>query len=142
MPEINYTVIIQIINFVLLIFLLNIILYRPVRGILNNRKEKMDSSSLLTDEWKRKIEKYAIEIQEKTDLARKQGMKELVSLRDSGLTKEKELVQDAFSQFEREVDMAKNEIKVKIDKARISLKDEIDSYAREMAEKIMGGTFR
>ncbi|MDM7919658.1 MAG: ATP synthase F0 subunit B [Methanosarcina sp.] len=142
MPELNYTVIIQIINFVLLIFLLNIILYRPVRGIIKNRKEKMDSSSLLTDEWKREIEKYAIEIREKTDLARKQGMKELVNLRDSGLTKEKELVQDAFSQFEREVDIAKNEIKEKIDKARISLKGEIDSYAREMVEKIMEGTFR
>jgi F-type H+-transporting ATPase subunit b len=139
MPEINYTVIIQIINFLLLIFLLNIIVYRPIRGILNKRKTEMDSSSLLTDEWKRKIEKFAIEIDEKIDLARKQGMKELTHLRDSGLAHEKELVQDASSQVEKEVHKAKNEIKEKIDKARVTLQGEIDIYAREMVKKIMGG---
>jgi F-type H+-transporting ATPase subunit b len=142
MPELNYTVIIQIINFILLIFFLNIIIYRPIRGILKNRKEEMASFSLLTDEWKSKIEKYAIEIEEKTDLARKLGMKEFVSLKDSGVSHEKELVQDACSQVEREVEMAKNEIKAKIDEARVSLQGEIDSYAREIAEKIMGDTLR
>jgi F-type H+-transporting ATPase subunit b len=142
MPELNYTVFIQIVNFILFIFLLNIIVYRPIRGILNKRKEGIDFSLSLIDEWKRKIEKYALEIAAQIDLARKQGIKERASLRDSGLSSEKELLQGAHSQVDREIDKAKNEIKEQIDKARVSLQGEIESYSREMAEKIMGRALR
>jgi F-type H+-transporting ATPase subunit b len=142
MPELNYTVFIQIVNFLLFIFLLNIIVYRPIKGILNKRKEGMDSSLSLIDEWKRKIEKYFIEIQEQTEIARKQGMKERISLRDSGLSSEKELLQGAYSQVDKEIEKAKKEIKGQIDKARIYLQGEIENYSREMAEKIIGRALR
>jgi F-type H+-transporting ATPase subunit b len=142
MPEINYTVFIQIVNFILFIFLLNIIVYRPIRGILNRRKEEIEISLSLTDEWKKKIENYAIEIAAQTDLARKQGIKERISIRDSGLSSEKELLQGAYSQVDNEIEKAKNEIKGQIDKARIYLQGEIESYSREMAEKIIGRALR
>jgi F-type H+-transporting ATPase subunit b len=142
MPELNYTVFIQIVNFLLFIFLLNIIVYRPIKGILNKRKEGIDSSLSSIDEWKRKIEKYFIEIEEQTELARKQGLKERIILRDSGLSGEKELLQGAYSQVDREIEKAKNEIMVQIDKARVSLQEEIESYSIEMAEKIIGRALR
>ncbi|NLD36158.1 MAG: ATP synthase F0 subunit B [Desulfatiglans sp.] len=138
MPEINYTVIIQIVNFILLLVLLNIIVYRPVRGLLIKRKQEEDSSILMTEEWKRKIENYSAEIEEKIDFARKQGIKERISIRDSGLSHEKELVQDASSQVEREIQSARNEIREKIERASASLQGEIDSFSIELAEKLLG----
>ena len=139
MPDPNiYAVLIQIINFLVLLFLLNIILYRPIRGILNKRKEDIDSSSNATDDWKRKIEKYTTEIEEGIDSTRKEGLKERVSLRDRGLTTEKELLQDAHSHVEGAIGKAKQEIKEKINNARESLQDEIDSFSRELAEKLLG----
>jgi F-type H+-transporting ATPase subunit b len=138
MPEINYTVIIQIVNFILLLFLLNIIVYRPIKWQLNKRQEEIDSDSLLTDEWKKKIESYSLEIEEKISLARKEGLKERMNIRDSGISYEKELVQDAGSQVEKEIEMARKEIREKIDQARASLQGELDSLSKELAEKILG----
>ena len=139
MPEIIFdSIIIQILNFLILLFLLNLIVYRPVRGILNKRKEEMDSSSNATDEWKRKIEKYSTDLEENIDSTRMEGLRERVGLRDKGLSTEKELLQDAYSQVEEALGKAKNEIKEKINNARISLQDEIESFSRELAEKLLG----
>jgi F-type H+-transporting ATPase subunit b len=139
MPElIPSSLLIQIINFLVLLFILNIILYRPIRGILNKRKEEMDSTSGITDEWKRKIEKYSNEIEENIDSTRKQGLKERLGLRDNGLAAEKELLQNAYSQVEESLGKAKNEIKEKINNARVSLQREMESFSNELAEKILG----
>ncbi len=139
MPEIiPFSILIQIVNFLLLLFLLNIIVYRPVRRILAKRKEEMDSSSDFTDERKRKIEKYSAEIEENIAATRKEGLKERLSIRDKGLAAEKELLHDAYSQVEESLERAKNEINQKIDSARVSLQNEMESFSRELAEKLLG----
>ncbi|NLA75962.1 MAG: ATP synthase F0 subunit B [Deltaproteobacteria bacterium] len=138
MPEINYTVVIQVVNFLLLLFLLNVIVYKPVRNLLSKRREEMDTTALLTEEWKRKIENSSIAIEERIAAAKKEGVKERLSIRDSGLSHEKELVQDAFIKVEKEIESAMDEIRDKIGRARISLYDEIESLSLELAEKILG----
>lgn len=139
MPEfIPLSILIQIINFLVLLFFLNIIVYKPIRGILNKRREEMESSSGMTDEWKRKIEKYSTEIEENIDSTRKEGLKERVSLRNNGIATEKELLQSAYSQVEEALENAKNEIKEKVNSARVSLQDEMESFSHELAEKILG----
>ena len=43
----DWTVFIQLINFLLILWILNRILYRPIRNILRQRKEKMDGLELI-----------------------------------------------------------------------------------------------
>ena len=139
MPEfILSSVIIQIISFLILLFLLNLLVYKPVRGILEKRKEEMDTSFRQTDEWKRKIEKYSSEIEENIDSTRKQGVKERIDLRNQGISTEKELLHDAYSQVEASLAGAKNDIRDKINNARVLLQDEMESFSHELAEKILG----
>ena len=139
MPEfIPLSILIQIVNFLILLFFLNIIVYKPIRGMLNKRREEMDSSSNMTDDWKRKTEKYSTEIEINIESTRKQGLNERVSLRDNGLATEKELLQNAHSQVEEALGKAKNEITEKINSARVSLQDEMESFSHELAEKILG----
>ncbi len=139
MPEFNtLSILIQMINFLVLLILLNIIVYKPIRGMLKKRKEEIDSSSNLTDELKRNIEKYSTEIEENIDSTRKLGLKERIGLRNNGLAAEKELLQDAYSQVEEALGKAKNEIKEKINNARTSLQNEMESFSHELAEKILG----
>ena len=108
MPEFNtLSILIQMINFLVLLILLNIIVYKPIRGMLKKRKEEIDSSSNLTDELKRNIEKYSTEIEENIDSTRKLGLKERIGLRNNGLAAEKELLQDAYSQVEEALGKAK-----------------------------------
>ncbi len=41
MVSVDYSVIIQIINFIILIWVLNMVLYKPIRSILSQRNEKI-----------------------------------------------------------------------------------------------------
>ena len=139
MPEFNpCSILIQIINFLVLLFFLNIIVYRPIRGILNKRKEEMDSSSRMTDELNRKIEKCSTEIEEHIDSTRKQGLKERLNFRNNGLDTEKELLLNAHSQVEEALEKAKSDIRDKISNARVSLQNEMEKFSYELAEKILG----
>ena len=56
MPD--WTVGIQIINFLVILWILNLILYRPIRNILRQRKEKIDGLET-------SIETYSEDAQEK-----------------------------------------------------------------------------
>ncbi len=42
----DYTFLIQIINFLALIFILNLLLYKPILAIINRRKKQLDDSEL------------------------------------------------------------------------------------------------
>lgn len=141
MPEIiPISILIHVLNFLILLFFLNKIIYRPIRGILNKRKEEMDSSTSITDEWNRKIEKYSNEIEENIDHTRKEGLKERTGLRDKGIEAEKELLHDAYLQVEKVIGKAKKEIKAKVANAKVSLQNEMESFSLELAEKILGRT--
>lgn len=138
MPGLNLTVVYQIINFLLLLFLLNLIVYRPIRGILSKRKEEMTSTENSTREWIKKADDYSDEIEENILSTRKEGLKERIGLRNKGLEAEKELIEDAYSQVEEAARKAKEEIKDKIAQASVSLQGEMEAFSHELAEKILG----
>ena len=139
MPGLNFiTLVIQIVNFLILLFILNLVVYRPIRGILTRRKEEMSSSANLANEWVRKANKYSEEIEENMITLRKEGLKEKTDIRSKGIEAEKELLEDAYSQVEETARKAKEEIKEKVNKARSALQEEMEGFSRELAAKILG----
>ncbi|MBW2086726.1 MAG: ATPase, partial [Deltaproteobacteria bacterium] len=42
MIEINASLFIQVVNFLLMLLVLNYLLYRPIQGVLRQRREKID----------------------------------------------------------------------------------------------------
>ena len=78
----NWTVGLQIINFLIILWILNLILYRPIRNILRQRKEKIDGLETT-------IDTYNEDAQEK-DKAFAQGIKDA---RAKGLNEKEALLQ-------------------------------------------------
>jgi F-type H+-transporting ATPase subunit b len=70
MPD--YTLFIQIANFLLLLVLLNAILYRPIRRILKNRREELDGFQKKIQDFEGKFSSYTKRIQGTAE-ARKKG---------------------------------------------------------------------
>jgi F-type H+-transporting ATPase subunit b len=89
MLEIDYTLFIQIANFLFLLFVLNIILYRPIRGILNRRKEEMTSTEDQAVEWSQKADKFSEELKENTSKTRQEGLIKKEDLKNEGLQDER-----------------------------------------------------
>ena len=138
MLKVDYTLFIQIANFLFLLFLLNILLYRPIRKILGMRTEEMNSFQDAIGDFQNKSARYAIELEENMAEARKGGYKEKENLKGEGLAEEKGVLQEAISSTEGKIGKAKEEIGLKAVEARQSLENEVNLFSQELAEKILG----
>ena len=92
MINIDISLFIQMANFVLMIFILNIILYKPIRNIVNQRKEKVEGLEKNIEMSNRdaveKDEAYKSGIKD----ARVKGLKEKETLMQAAADEEKEII--------------------------------------------------
>ena len=138
MLDIDHTLVIQIANFLFLLFLLNIIVYRPIRRIISKRKADMSSSEDTTQTWRQKAEKCSQEYEENILETRKQGLSQRENIKDEGIKKEREMLRVTYASVEERIDEARKEIQDRIAQAKQSLQTELEAFSRELAEKILG----
>ena len=138
MIDIDWTLYAQIINFLLLVFLLNVVLFRPIRNALRDRQAKLLAQeaeiNLLTDQG-RSLED---EILEELAAARRAGAGARETLKQEGAQAEATLLEEVKRQAELEWATVEKKIKADMAKARASLKTQAQSFAQLLATKILG----
>ncbi len=138
MIEIDWTAIAQIINFLLLVFLLNVVLFRPIRNALRDRQAKLLAQeaeiNLLADQG-RNLED---EIKEELAAARRSGAGAREALKQEGAQAEATLLEEVKRQVEMEWATVEKKIKADMAKARKSLQTQAQSFAQLLATKILG----
>jgi F-type H+-transporting ATPase subunit b len=138
MLNIDYTLIIQIANFLFLLFILNILLYKPIRQILSQRKEEIDSFVGMIGEFEDKFAQSKKALEENKAEATKDGLKEKEALKGEGSDQEKSLLKAATSESSEKLDQARDEIAASMVSARQTLEKELGRFSRELAQKILG----
>ena len=136
MPD--YTLYLQIANFLFLLFILNIILYRPVRRILGKRKAEIDGLQHSVSELEGNANRFAAELEESQAAARKAGHQEKESLKSKSLEEEKTLLKEAALASGERMGRARTEMEKKLLEARGALEKELNLFSKELAEKILG----
>lgn len=138
MIDIDWTLYAQIINFLLLVFLLNVVLFRPIRKALRDRQAKLLAQeteiSVLTDKG-RSLED---EIKEELAAARRAGAGARETLKQEGAQAEATLLEEVKRQVEEEWASVEKKIKADMAKARKSLQTQTQSFAQLLATKILG----
>jgi F-type H+-transporting ATPase subunit b len=138
MIDIDWTLYAQIINFLLLVFLLNVVLFRPIRKALKDRQAKLLAQeteiNVLTDKG-RSLED---EIKEELAAARKAGAGARETLKQEGAQAETTLLEEVKRQAELEWATVEKKIKADMAKARASLQTQVQSFAQLLATKILG----
>jgi len=138
MIDIDWTLYAQIINFLLLVFLLNVVSFRPIRKAVREREAKMLAQdteiNVLTDKG-RSLED---EIREELAAARRAGAGARESLKQEGAQAEATLLEEVKRQAEREWTTVEKKIKADMAKARASLQTQAQSFAQLLATKILG----
>ena len=138
MIDIDWTLYAQIINFLLLVFLLNVVLFRPIRKALKERQAKLLAQeteiNLLTDQG-RSLED---EIKEELAAARRAGAGARETLKQEGAQAEATLLEEVKRQAELEWATVEKKIKADMAKARASLQTQAQSFAQLLATKILG----
>lgn len=134
----DWTLFLQLANFLFLLFILNIILYRPVRQILGKRKAEVDGLQLSVSELEGNANRFAGDLEEGMAKARKAGYQEKEGLKNQGLEEEKKLLKEAASASGERMGQARTEMEQKLLEARGTLEKELSVFSRELAEKILG----
>jgi F-type H+-transporting ATPase subunit b len=133
---------IQIINFVLLIFILNRLLYKPLLGMIDKRKQKFADSEAgirrLQETVEQQMAAYeeklrrakAAAVEEKNEIIRR-GAEEARAITDAVRAEIPELMEQFQIRMGREIDAAK----------RI-LTNQSQKLSIEIAEKVLGRSLR
>ena len=132
------SLIIQIANFLLIIWILNLILYRPIRNILRQRKEKIEGLELRIETYnedaQKKDDAFASGIQE----ARTKGLKEKETLLQSAAEEEKQIIANVNTKAQVELVEIRKKIVKDAEAARASLQEKVDEFANDICQKILG----
>jgi F-type H+-transporting ATPase subunit b len=138
MIDIDWTLYAQIINFLLLVFLLNVVLFRPIRKALKDRQARLLAQeteiNVLTDKG-RSLED---EIKEELAAARRAGAGARETLKQEGAQAEATILEEVKRQAELEWATVEKKIKADMAKARASLQTQAQSFAQLLATKILG----
>jgi len=138
MINVDGSVFIQIANFIFLIWVMNMILYKPIRKALLQRKEKVSG-------LERSIADFNTQAQEKENAfasgikeARANGLKEKQALIQSGSDEEKVVLENINKKAQAELTKSREKITKDAESVRISLQKELDTFVNAIGHKILG----
>jgi len=138
MVSIDGSLFIQIANFLFLIFVLNMVLYKPIRKVLLQRKDKvtgLEKSIATADkEAEEQNQAYAVGLKE----ARARGKEEKVALLETAAEEEKAIINKINEKAQADLADVRSKIATDAESVKASLMKEIDTFAKAIGEKILG----
>ena len=132
------SVVIQVVNFIFLIVVMNIILYKPIRKIVAERKSKVQglegSIDSLNQNALEKDQAYGAGIKD----ARTKGLAEKDALIQAAEDEEKKVVEEITAKAQAELADIRKKIAADTEDVRASLQKDVDVFAEEIGQKILG----
>lgn len=137
MIELNVTFFIQLVNFLIVLLLLNLILYKPIRGMLKKRAELMSKQVSKIEDFTKTAEDKMAAYEQDLDKARVKAQEIRTGLKEEGYENEKGIIQAANDEAGNLVKSARDKITKDKDAALSSLKKEVEKFASKAADKIL-----
>ena len=138
MITIDITLVIQVVNMIVLMFLLNGVLYKPVKKIIRKRSEKLQGMQGDVA----KFEKNARLRQEEVDAKMAKASAKAKAALDGARAEAQAAGDEKMASIKAEVTAFKDkelvEIKAQIGAARGELQTNLEGFAAQMAGKILG----
>jgi len=136
--DLDISLLVQLVNFILLILAMNYLLYRPILKILAERRELFDRLKDKASKAKSALESGEAEKERLNAESLRQGLNLRSELTARGLEQEKALLAEAQEKAARQVSEARTKLQQSAAAARAALTQETAEIAREMASKILG----
>ena len=137
MIDLDWTFFAQLVNFLIILTVLNLILFRPIRGIIKKRaevmSEKLGSIEAFTAQAESKLENYKASLTG----ARVEAQQMRVSLKAEGTEAEAAVLSKAGAEAAEKVAAARKEIDGQKQAALKALRNEVAGYAKSVAEKVL-----
>jgi F-type H+-transporting ATPase subunit b len=138
MIDIDWTLIAQLLNFLVLVFLLNMVLFRPIRKILLARQARLVALEGDLDGLAGNRQGILGKVDDELTLARREGLSLREGLRLEGSTAETSLLEQVKKEVDAQWTKVEAKIKKDVGKAREALGAQSQDFAMALANKILG----
>ena len=138
MVSVDGSIALQIVNFLVLIWILNMVLYKPIRKILLERKEKVSGMQSDIDGSAQQVKSKEDAYAEGVRQARAAGQKEKEVLMEAAAEEEKAIIGKINETAQAELKVVKEKIVQEMGTVKAALEEEIDAFADAIGQKILG----
>jgi len=136
--EFNGTFFAAIISFIVFVFVMNKMLYEPVRKIVKERNDFISSNYESADKNNQKADELSAEHDEKIIEAKEEGRVKYNELLDGYKEKRSDILKDAQDKSREDVECADADLMNISNQAKDSLKYRMTDLANDIVEKVIG----
>ncbi len=138
MLEINNWFFVQLANFILLFFILNKILYKPLLRLFQEREENTNGALEKAKALDKEKDDVLAKIDGRLSVARGEARATFEKLSNEGMDVQRAALDSAQNDAVEINRKAKTELEAATERARSSLKSDIESFAKQIVEKLVG----
>jgi F-type H+-transporting ATPase subunit b len=136
--KLDWTLLLQFVNFMILLGVLNALLYKPLRAALAARKATIDGNLARARAMDEQIQSQVAEYEARLQEARLRGNQERTALRQAAQAEEARLLGAASEKASKRLQELKEQVAGEADAARLGLRGETEALARQIAAKVLG----
>jgi len=134
------TVLVQLFNFSIFVFVIARFLYKPLVAVLNERKAQIEKNIEEAEQAKAEAKALRDEYDAKMREARKEAQEVIKNATVSAEAMKEEIIGDARKEAQRQKDRALEEISLERERAEKELRGQVASLSVAVAEKILKET--
>ena len=138
MVSLDGSIFIQIANFIFLILVLNMVLFKPIRKVLIQRQDKItgleNSIEMADQEAEEQNQAYTVGLKD----ARVKGKEEKDALLEAAAEEERAIINKINEQAQADMAAVREKIAADAEGVKNALMKEIDTFAKAIGEKILG----
>ena len=128
----------QMINFLILLFVLNMVLYRPIRNVILERKAKIDDLENGAEKASADLTNQEDAYRDGLKEARGEGLKQKEVFIEEASAQEKEIIEQINKTAQANLAQIKDQVAKETEAARKELEAEVDAFAKAIGQKILG----
>lgn len=139
MLDLNITLLFQLANFFVALFLLNILLIRPVREVLKKRKQIVDDMTGEAESFETKAEKSLADYDAALLRARQDANQARQKSREAGIAEQQTVVQNAQKEARHILDQARATLQKEAEATMTALRAEVGTLSQKLADRLIKG---
>jgi len=140
--SLDYTLGIQIINFLALIFILNVLLFKPLLGMIDKRKKQLADSRAEIQRFKEAADQKMAAYEEQLSKAKAAAAAHRNEIVKEGAEEAKTIISTARGEIPALMEQFQERMVGELAAARTLLAGESQRLSVEIAEKVLGRTLR
>ena len=135
--SINETLVVQVISFLIFLYIMNRIMFRPLRKTMGDRDQYLETIAKDIDDARKDVERYTLEIEDRKTNIRSEASEITKALENAAGQEAADIVAAAVEEVATIRDDTQKEVEAQIADARKHIQKESEVLAIQLMEKIL-----